>query len=629
MLSNLFKSLVFIIAFTLVIPSGSTHADNSNHTGVNLDLSGAWTIHLGDDHSWCKPDLGDASSWDTLVLPGNIAKYSLTKTGHYIGVAWLRKTIDIPPAWANQDLGLCLGRISNADETYFNGERVGGEGDFPPHGMSMWNIPRYYFIPRNLIKPGAENTISVRVWFNTFGDISGKLCLTDYPTWKKDKARELFVRIILNYVIIAMGIPLMLLFFLFYIQRPESTEYLLYVLQLVCGFFIILDLCSLWHFPGGVEARFKTVAFSWIAINVVHPIFLHRLYNLERKKTEWVLISYLLITLPLVFIVKNAEFRGYGLLVAILSGCIGFYNLSCHVSALWMNKPYSKAFSLFGLTVVLGAIHDGLIYISKLAYFKLSFFSYTFDNMLFPYSAAALYMGTAIVLVYRFIELLKTNEDLNENLENKVEERTRSLILLTEELENQNIKLEEMAIRDGLTGLYNHAAFCERLDEIFMTSRKNKAYMAVVMIDVDDFKGVNDNYGHQVGDQVLILISDILKSCIREYDFPEKYQGHRMGDNRNYDLAGRYGGDEFMMVLPQCNQESATKVTERVCARINQIRIEKHPDLRISGSFGVGILNPDLKCPNSEKLIAIADLALYKSKSLGKNRVCCKTYEDR
>ncbi|MBU1170226.1 MAG: diguanylate cyclase [Proteobacteria bacterium] len=594
-----------------------------------MDLTGTWSIHLGEDPPWGKLGNKDKSSWETIILPGSISKYSLEKTGRCIGTAWLRKTIFIPMDWANQDLGLSLGRISHADETFFNGEKIGSEGNFPPHDMSMWNISRHYFISNHMIRPGFENVITVRVWFHTYGDVSGDLSLLDVPSWEKDRTKGLFVRIILNYIIIAMGIPLLLLFFLFYIQRPQSTEYLYYGIQLLCGFFIIFDLCSLWRFPGGIDVRFKIVAFSWIAINVAHPLFLHRLYDLKRKKIEWFLVAYLVISFPLFLIAKPADFREYGFLVVFVSGSIGFYNLSCHFSALFLKKPYSILFSIFGLTVVAGAIHDGLIYLSKLSYFKLSFLGYTFDNMLFPIGAAALYIGTAIVLVYRFIELLKTNEDLNENLENKVTERTRSMILITEELERQNIKLEEMAIRDSLTGLYNHAAFFDRLDEIFMTSRKNKAPMAVAMIDVDDFKGFNDTYGHQVGDQVLMKISGILKTCIREYDIAAKYQGHRMEDNRDYDLAGRYGGDEFMMVLPCCYKDLAITVTERVCLKISQISLDSHPGVRVSGSFGVAVLNPDISCPNSEKLVTLADLALYKSKSMGKNRVCCKIYEDR
>ena len=621
-------SRYLVMSLFLILSMPLTTRVCAGDSDIRLSLSGSWKIHLGDNGSWAAPTLDD-EGWDTLVLPGSYASYAREHGKGSEGFVWVRKKVLIPGDFKGKDMGIFLGYIAQADEVFFNGEKIGGEDFFPPHEISKWNFPRHYFVPRTAIKAGEANVIAVRIWFHTFGDMTGNPYISGTGPFKKHKANAFFSRIIMNYVIIAMGLPLLILSALFAIQRPRQPEYLLYTLQLACGFFIIYDMCSFWRFPGGIGTAFKSVAFSWTALNVVHPIFLHRLYGFERKKTETVLIGYLLFCLPFLFFVKSSEFRLFGMIVTIVASSIGFYNLSCHISALFYKKPYARSFSLFGLTVVAGAIHDGVIYMSKLTGIRMTLFGYAFDTMIFPYTAAALFLGTALILVQRFIDILKTNEDLNENLEHKVEERTRSLILLTEELEHQNIRLEDMAIRDGLTGLYNHRALFDRLDEIFMTSRKNRAPMAVVMIDVDDFKGFNDTYGHQAGDQVLVAIADILKTSIREYDLSDKFHKNRMADNRDYDLAGRYGGDEFVMVLPQCGKDMAVRVTERICDQVRRIRIPQHPDLKISGSFGVAVLQPDVRCPDSEKLITLADLALYKSKSLGKNQVHCKIYEDR
>ena len=617
------KVVLCLILCCLTGMASPGHLSADAHLAI--DLSGEWEIRL--DDTMPLPEKGGPHTWEAITLPGNIARYANETTGSYIGIAWLKKTVFIPERWQGQNLGLSMGRITHGDETYVNGVQIGGEGRFPPDEMSMWHIPRFYVVPKTVIRPGEDNVILIKIWFHTYGNVDGDLYLSHMAKWKQDRANALFMRIVLNYIIIAIGATLFVIFMLFYLQRPDSAEYFFYSLQLLCGIFIILDLCTFWRFPGGITMRFKLVALSWIALNVVHPMFLHRLYHLGREKIEWILFFFLLLTLPFFFVIREDQLREFGVWVVFISATMGFYTFTCHLSAIYLKKPFSRTFSLFGITVILGAFHDGLVYLSKLMYFELPHWGFLFDYMLLPISATALFLGTAIIWVYRFIELLKANEDLNENLEHKVAERTRSLILLTEELEEKNITLRDIAIRDSLTGLYNHAAFCDRLDEIFITSRRYKTPMALAMIDVDDFKGVNDTYGHQVGDEVLRGIATVLKTCIREYNFSEKFEGQRMGDNRNYDLAGRYGGDEFMIVLPHCPLKDARKVMERIRLKIKNIPIENHPNFRISGSFGVAVLLPHTHCPNSDALITLADMALYKSKAMGKNQVYCTQYE--
>ncbi|MDY6905900.1 MAG: diguanylate cyclase [Thermodesulfobacteriota bacterium] len=593
-----------------------------------LDLSGEWQIHLEDTTAGITSLNSTPPSWGTITLPGNVAKYSLEKKGIYIGTAWLQKTVYIPKEWAGQDLGLCLGRISHADETFINGKKIGKTGAFPPKGASMWNITRYYTIPRDLVHPGRQNTIRMHVWFHTYGDISGKLYLADYNTITGNSRNTLFSVIIFNYTIIAMGVPLFLVFALFYARRRESSEYFYYCLQLICGLFIVLDTCMLWRFPGGLNVRFKLLAFSWIALNLVHPVFLHRLYNLQRKRVEQVLFAYLVISVPFYIFVTPDHFRLYGLMVAYITGTIGFYNISCHLSALYLKRPYARLFALFGITNIIGAMHDGVIYTAKLQYFNLDGLGKLFNVMLFPPSAAALYMGTAIVLVYRFTDIMKANEDLNLNLETKVEERTRSLVRLTDELEQKNTQFKEMAIRDSLTTLYNHAAFCDRLDEVFINARSDKTSMAVIMIDLDDFRQINDTQGHQVGDAVLIKVAEIVKNCIREYEYLEKNQWQHNHNGKEYDLAGRYGGDEFILALPGCDRDTAFKTAERINRGIKEIDLASYPPIHISASFGIAVLDPATDCSSSDKLITLVDTALHKSKSMATNQIHCMHYRN-
>lgn len=626
---NLLYRYLIVMFLFLAQPcfSGTVSADMRGHTELNL--SGTWLIRLGDDPSWAHVSIDNPRDWNTLTLPGSIARYSLEKTGRYIGVAWLRKYIYIPHDWAGQKVGLSLGRIAHADETFFNGVPIGGEGRVDPPEASMWYTPRYYLVPSHIVVPGQVNVISVRVWFHTFGDVSGDLFLTDFRSWQKKRNNAQFLRIILNFVSIASGIPLLIFSMIFYIRRTKAPENLYQSLQLLCCFFIMLDLCSLWRYPGGISIRYKVLAYSWMALNVFHPIFLHHLYYLKRDRIKTLLLTYLFGATPFYFLVGQENFRFWGSLILFVAVATGFYNLALHSQGLMRKRPYSKLFASFGLVAILGSLHDGVIYASKLLYFNPTFLGYHFDVMIFPYTVALLFIGTSLTLIIRFFYNLKRNEKMNRMLEDKVEERTRSLITMTEELEKQNILFEEMAIRDSLTGLYNHAALCDRLDDIFMTARRQGQPLAVSMMDVDDFKGVNDTFGHQVGDQVLLSIAEILKNTVREYDFHAKSRDKTEDGNRHSDLAGRYGGDEFMLVLPQCDNLAALKVLDRIMTKINAIRIDAHPELRVNTSIGLAILTPETSCSGSDRLISLADVALYKSKTSGKNRIHCKIYEDR
>ena len=156
-----------------------------------------------------------------------------------------------------------------------------------------------------------------------------------------------------------------------------------------------------------------------------------------------------------------------------------------------------------------------------------------------------------------------------------------------------------MAITDGLTGLYNHKYIVERLSDLVNDSKQSSKNLAIIMFDLDHFKGINDEFGHQVGDDVLAKVSLILKEMLREND-----------------MIGRYGGEEFLIVLPNTDAESAYAVAERIRKNImHYIRINDELAVTISG--GVGALVDE----DAPQLIRKADQLLYRAKRFGRNRI--------
>ncbi len=165
-------------------------------------------------------------------------------------------------------------------------------------------------------------------------------------------------------------------------------------------------------------------------------------------------------------------------------------------------------------------------------------------------------------------------------------------------------KVQELALTDGLTKLFVRRHFLKRLGEEIERSKRHKLPLALLMADIDHFKKCNDTYGHLVGDVVLKKISDIIRDNIREVD-----------------LAGRYGGEEFCVALPESDMEGARHVAERIRLAIEREKIRAY-DENIQTTISIGLSLYPKNSKGIKGLIDTADKALYKAKNTGRNKVC-------
>lgn len=170
--------------------------------------------------------------------------------------------------------------------------------------------------------------------------------------------------------------------------------------------------------------------------------------------------------------------------------------------------------------------------------------------------------------------------------------------------------LESLATRDTLTGLFNHAYFQERLGNEISRCKRYEHSLGLMFVDVDKFKDVNDTLGHQAGDRVLTTISDIVRGRARLTDLHFRLREH--------DIAARYGGDEFVLVLPETPKTGSAITAERL-----RKAVETHPfGLDIPPvTLSIGVANFPEDGEERDVLIRAADTALYVAKSSGRNRV--------
>ncbi len=171
--------------------------------------------------------------------------------------------------------------------------------------------------------------------------------------------------------------------------------------------------------------------------------------------------------------------------------------------------------------------------------------------------------------------------------------------------EEYHSKLFNFAATDALTGLYNRRYVLNELESHFKIAKRNNRIFSIVVLDIDDFKVINDTHGHPAGDEYLKKIAFIINSALREQD-----------------ISGRLGGEEFLIILPETDIQGAFILANRIREQIEEMAVlfENNP-IKATISAGVTDYSPDTPPEKSATLLQLADKAMYAAKAAGKNQV--------
>jgi two-component system, cell cycle response regulator len=197
-------------------------------------------------------------------------------------------------------------------------------------------------------------------------------------------------------------------------------------------------------------------------------------------------------------------------------------------------------------------------------------------------------------------KLMRENEQLRTDIE-------RSLIDVrqtNQQLEHALKRVEEMAATDPLTGLYNRRHFQSVLSHLFAEAVRYRTDLTAVMVDLDGYKQLNDSLGHQMGDQILVLVGQLFRETLRKSD-----------------VAARYGGDEFVLLLPRTDAPEASQLVSRIRDEY-RTRSAQMTRREKGMTMSIGIASVTLnQAASDEEFIAQADAALYQSKQNGRDRI--------
>lgn len=477
------------------------------------------------------------------------------------GTGWYRATFDLDPSLAIVALAFVCPQIRDVDEVFLDGQPIGRTGEFPPDYDKGTVIERIYELPPSRTAVPGRHTLAVRV-YNAGprdGGITGAPRIDSVSRSFHSRALREAPRALLASAFAALG-----LFSLFFFLRDRGQLDFLY-------FFLTTTVTAVF-------------ILSWLSFWVASGLPLTFLFRVGHA--GMFVVPALALLLFLKFFERPAAAGHRALLLAQAAGA-----LAC---LLWPRAD--DVYYLLPPAVLLGALAaaDVLRFLSGAALRRAPWARPLLAATLVAVAAAAfdaagvlgLGLGASVAFALSgpaFFLLLGT-----------------FLAAMADRL----ARLRLAASTDPLTGLANRAVLFDRLSLEIARARRHSHPVALGILDLDAFKGFNDRYGHVAGDRLLVAASGALRSAIRDTD-----------------LAARFGGDEFVLLLPEADAAQAVSCLERVRQGIARARVVGAAD-GVTASAGVAVFDPAVRATVSPSAwLRQADAALYAAKAAGRDRV--------
>ena len=518
-----------------------------------VELEGYWRFHPGDSLSWAVASYPDGH-WDSVRVPG---RWSAGSGGY----GWYRLSFQVSQP-LREPLGLWFRSVATAYEVYVDGERVGSMGGMPPNYRARTVVPLVVGLPAAAQEPG-RHVIAVRVYSaEPVGGILDRVVLGPVQALQRTAFRpDVYL---IAAAVLLLGIGLMQMFF--WMRRPFAREHLA-----IFGVCVSLALFYVWWMPS-MRVALEPVIY-WLrlylasasACAAAYCYAFRRIFDLDRY--DRVVFGF-----SLLFLVQAP-------LYLAAPGWNGIQWLATYVL-----NPSLLIGALVTLVLALLQLRQGAQQARTLLWGILLLTITLFHDILIDWGLLSLrptFPWLTLVGSVGFVA---------------------SLALTTAE---KFVESEKAALYDRLTGLYRREVVMDALAREIRRATRMNSPLAVLMLDVDRFKQINDTLGHQAGDRVLTEI------------------GRRMLEaGRSVDWLGRYGGEEFLAILAGSDKAGAVMAAERLRAAVSALPIPTGRTTRtVTMSVGVAAYHPGTEAPTVEQFVGAADEALYRAKNGGRNCV--------
>ncbi len=576
-----------------------------------VTLSGPWQFHPGDNPEWANPAF-DSSAWEQIKAD---RPWGAQGHANLTGFAWYRCTVALSPApGISPHFALLVPGITDAYEIYWNGALIGRNGKLPPGAVWYLSQPVQTFDLGQV----QRGVLAVRVWkapllsddSSDMGGFTGAPLIGSPESIAVTKSASEFQWLRnrqLHFAANLLCAVLALLSFLLWLRVPSR-----WVLLWTAGFAVVQPVTLLllrahmgWPYPLAMGASQPVGAVQDISLWFLLLWLLslrdnHALCRLTRILAIIYLVNATLDGI-IVALIWNPQWAGEAQIADALSTVITValeaFPLFLVASALLQRKKFNPA---RWFVATFAFLDEMMIVFTNVVKQGRQFTDWPIatriDSPLFTIDGNGISLSTLagalllIAIAYAVYNSIRDDQRRQDALERE-----------KLELQHESNRMRHRAEHDGLTGLWNHRAIVERLGEEISRSLREKTPLSVILVDVDHFKSINDSFGHLAGDLVLKEIGAIFTRSLRPYDY-----------------AGRYGGEEFLLILSNCAIENALHRAEQLRLAIEQARVADGENiLQVTASFGVASAFPFQD--ETEAVIRAIDTALYQAKNNGRN----------